>query len=648
MRESTTLTRIDDAAREVFARTSGPLVLAAPLGLGKPNRLLNAIYRIAEQDGSRPLTLLTALSLTPPSPAPGLERRFLAPFLDRHLGSGYPVLDYAIAQRNDALPPNITVEEFYLQSGALLGSSSAQRHYTSLNYTHVAQAVAGRGINVIVHLVAAGADGRHLSLSCNPDVTLDLLDEIARRGLDRPMLIAEVHPQLPYMGGTAEVPREFFDLVVEPDGPAPALFGLVREPVADADHAIGLYASTLVRDGGSLQIGIGALSDALTHALVLRHTRNDEYRRIVAALWPDAASSPLVRACGGLGPFQHGLFGASEMIMDGFMHLVEAGVVRRLVVEDVDLMRRLRGGHAGEADLRRLQQEGQFLHGAFFLGSRDFYRWLRELPEEGRRRIAMTRVSHINELYGGQETLERLQRVDARFFNTCMLVTALGAAASDTLEDGRVVSGVGGQYNFVAMAHALSDARSALLFRATHGHGAAATSNVRWSYPNLTIPRHLRDLAITQYGIADLRGRSDEDCVIATTAIAEARFQPGLLDKARAARKLAPGFGPPARWADNTASRLAETLAPFRTDGLLPDYPLGSDFTDIEQRLVRALGWLRRNTASGPGKVRAIAAGLLASGSRDAEAMERMQLAAPRGLRERLQARLLHLALRRA
>jgi hypothetical protein len=56
----------------------------------------------------------------------------------------------------------------------------------------------------------------------------------------------------------------------------------------------------------------------------------------------------------------------------------------------------------------------------------------------------MTRVSHINELYGGNEALERLQRRDARFFNTCMMMTA-SAAGVRGLDDGRVVSGVGGQ-----------------------------------------------------------------------------------------------------------------------------------------------------------------------------------------------------------
>ena len=86
----------------------------------------------------------------------------------------------------------------------------------------------------------------------------------------------------------------------------------------------------------------------------------------------------------------------------------------------------------------------------------------------------MRRISEINQLYGNHEPLERLQRVGSRFFNTCMMATALGDAVSDGLEDGRIVSGVGGQYNFVAMAHALEDARSVLMFRSQRGEDAKA------------------------------------------------------------------------------------------------------------------------------------------------------------------------------
>ena len=626
---------------------AGPqLRVAAPLGLGKPHRLLNALYAHVRSDPRLSLRLMTALSLTPPAAGSGLQRRFLAPFLERHFGADFPVLDYAIDLRRDALPANVEVEEFYLQSGALLGSTQAQRRYASLNYTHVARTVAARGVDVIVQLVAASEDGSALSLSCNPDLTLDLLDEIERLGRPRPLLVAELHPDLPFMGGSAALPREAFDVVLELPGPAPRLFALPREPVADADYAIGFLASTLVRDGGSLQIGIGTLSDALAHALALRHTDNARYRAVVEALWPEVHDSPLVASWGGLSPFGTGLFGASEMVMDGFTRLVDSGVVRRRVVDDIGTMQRVVAGAPTAEDEAKLEAEGQHLHGAFFLGSTDLYAWLRGLSPEAARRIGMTRVSHVNELYGGQEALERLQRREARFFNTCMMMTALGAAVSDALEDGRVVSGVGGQYNFVAMAHALQDSRSALMFRALRDSGGKAASNVRWNYGHATIPRHLRDIAITEYGIADLRGACDEDCVIEMAGIADTRFQPGVLRAAIAAGKLRSDFQRPARWSRNTPDRVRQVLAPFRRDGTLPDYPLGSDFTPVEQRLVRALAWLKRSTATTPAKLWTIARALGTRGRDDTEALARMDLQAPRGIAERLERRLLSLALR--
>src|SRR3546814_5611899 len=148
------------------------------------------------------------------------------------------------------------------------------------------------------------------------------------------------------------------------------------------------------------------------------------------------------------------------------------------------------------------------------------------------------------------------------------------------------------------MAHALPDARSVLLLRATREAGDGAGSNIRWNYGHCTIPRHLRDTCIDEYGIADLRGKNDEDCVIAMAGITEARHQQALVDTAKRDRKLRADFLIPSAWSRNTPGRLRDTLAPFRADGTLPAYPLGSDFTEVEQRLLKALGWLKARTGS--------------------------------------------------
>lgn len=635
---------LDAAADLILQRIPGALRIGAPLGIGKPHRLLNALYDRVAADPQRPLQLYTALSLNPPAPGGGLEGRFAGPFVQRHFGEDFPTLKYVQAMQRDALPAHIQVEEFYMQSGALLRSTQAQRSYTSLNYTHAADAVAQRAPNLIVQKVAREPDGTRLSFSCNNDITQDTLDAVRRRGLPRPLLVAEVDPQLPWIGGSAAVEPAFFDVVVDPPGPYPRLFGLPRQPVADADYAIGLYASALVRDGGTLQIGIGTLADALCHALVLRHTDNARYRQVLAALDPALETHPAVRDCGGLEPFSIGLFGCSEMLNEGFRQLVQCGVIRRKVLDDAELMQRVADGSADADDQARLQRDGEYLQGAFYLGSPEFYAWLREMPAEARAAIGMHRISAINQLYG-DERLRRLQRREARFFNSCMMATVLGAAVSDALDDGRVVSGVGGQYNFVAMAHALDDARSVLMFRATRGEAPALHSNLRWNYGHTTIPRHLRDIYLNEYGIADLRGMTDEDCAIEMIGIADAAFQPALLAEARQAGKLRSDVALP-RWQRNRAERVRAALAPFRADGSLPDYPLGSDFTEIEQRLLRALTWLKRHTAGSGAKLATVARALLSRQAGDAACLQRMALDAPRGIGERVQARLLAYALR--
>ncbi len=639
------ISSLEQAVESLLERTGNKIVLAAPLGLGKPHRLLNAIYEAVEKDKNSSLQIYTALSLTPPKPHSDLEKRFLQPFLDRHFGADFPSLHYAIAQRRSALPDNISVQEFYMQSGGLLNSEQAQRKYNSLNYTHVAPAVAEKNINTLVHKVAREPGGTRLSLSCNPDLTFDLLDEIKRLGKPRPILIAEIDPHLPWIGGTAAVNQDFFDIVLDLPGPAPKLFALPRQAVSCPEYAIGLRASALIRDGGTLQIGIGSLSDALCQALMLRHKHNADYRELMNLLAPGFLESDLVKNHGGAEPFSIGLYGASEMVNDGFRYLHQQGILKRRVLDDIGVMQRDHDNVSTDEDKRRLQSEGHWLNGGFYLGSHDLYQWLRDMPDSEKNGLGMTRISHINELYGGNESLERLQRRGARFYNTCMMTTVLGAAVSDALEDGRVVSGVGGQYNFVAMAHTLRDGRSILMFRATREQAKTVHSNVLWNYGHTTIPRHLRDISINEYGVADLRGIDDEDCIKAMLSICDFRFIPKLIDKAKRELKLDANFEAPTSWTLNQPELISEVLAPYRKRNLLPDYPLGCDFTPVELRLVKALGFLKSATASGFGKLKLIALALLSGAAKDSEAIERMGLQTPSTMKEKLTARLVNYAL---
>jgi acyl-CoA hydrolase len=232
------------------------------------------------------------------------------------------------------------------------------------------------------------------------------------------------------------------------------------------------------------------------------------------------------------------------------------------------------------------------LHGAFFLGPKAFYRTLREMPPEQIARIQMMPVSFTNQLYGDEDA-KRRARVDARFVNNAMMATLMGAAISDGLENGQVVSGVGGQYNFVAQAFELQGARSILALEATRQTGAKTQSNILWTYGHQTIPRHLRDVFVTEYGVADVRGKSDAETIAAMLSVTDSRFQAELAKVAKDAGKLPKAFEIPPAHRENFPETISTALKPAREAGLLPSFPFGSDFTETEQRLIPALQLLR-------------------------------------------------------
>src|SRR5262245_52596736 len=107
---------VERCAERILERCGPRLAVAAPLGLGKPNALLNALFARAERDPGLALQIYTALSLARPVPKSELERRFAAPFIERHFGRDYPDLAYVKALRAGRLPANVRVSEFYLQS----------------------------------------------------------------------------------------------------------------------------------------------------------------------------------------------------------------------------------------------------------------------------------------------------------------------------------------------------------------------------------------------------------------------------------------------------------------------------------------------------------------------------------------------------
>lgn len=660
---------VEACADAIIARVGKDLRVGLPLGLGKPVELVNALYARARRDPEIKLTLLTALSLEKPAASSPLEKAFMQPILER-VFKDVPELDYMRDLGLKQLPPNVRVCEFFFKPGSQLGNTHAQRNYISTNYTFAARDVFNQGCNVAAQIICKRETptGLRYSLSCNPDTGPELI-EMMRASGEPHAVVGLVNQNLPYMAHDAEIEPGLFDFVVDAPQYTTPLFSTPKMAVTTPDYAIGLYASSLIRDGGTLQVGIGALGDAIVYATQLRQQKNETYRAALKQLGALNHYRSLIENYGGVTPFDKGLYGATEMFVDGFLHLYKAGILKRKVYDFWALQQLINDGRCNpEAldasvlegfeslgvrtlrtrDFTVLQRHGFFndatrydygyivapsgervianvaephsrkvigaqclgqqlrdgvvLHGGFFLGPRDFYQGLNELSEEQRREICMTGVYKVNQL-DHNPRLYKAQRLHARFINTGIMVTLSGAVMSDGLEDGRVVSGVGGQYNFVAMAHQLLTGRSVLMIRAVRdkeGKTAEPSSNVVFNYGHITIPRHLRDIVITEYGIADLRSKTDNEVIKALLNIADSRFQPQLLAEAKASGKLESDYQIPEAFRQNIPQALEQKLAEFKKHQLFPAFPFGTDFTEDDLKLGKALRTVKARAASTP------------------------------------------------
>jgi acyl-CoA hydrolase len=708
---------VETCVEETLRKVGRRIALGTPLGLGKANHLVNEFFRRAREDARINLHIFTALTLGRPRWKSELERRFLAPLTERLFG-GYPELAYVDPLKRGELPDNIRVTEFYFRPGSFLSSPLAQQSYMSSNYTHVVRDLLDAGINVLAQLVGKMEENgaTRYSLSCNPDLTLDAVPYLREmeRGGGKIAVLAQVNTNLPFMYGDAAVAPAYFDAVVDQPKYSFPLFGPPNEAVSTAEYLIALHVSALIRDGGTLQIGIGALEDALTYLLKLRHQQNDLYHEILTVAGVLERFSHVIERFGGTGQFRQGLYASSEMLVDGFLDLYRSGILHRKVYQHSGLQRLLNDGRMGEQvtssmlevlvesrvisaqltlpDFALLQKfgilmpdldyedgairlengtriradltneaardevvrrclgsrlkGGHFAHACFFLGPRKFYDTLRQMDRSEREQICMTGISYVNELYG-EEELKRLQRKAARFVNTGLFVTLTGAIASDGLEDGRVLSGVGGQYNFVAMAHALEDGRSIMMIRSTKEEDGNLRSNIRWSYGHVTIPRHLRDLVVTEYGIADLRGRTDAEVIAALVEVADSRFQEELLNDAKRAGKISKNYRIPEDACNNRPDRLEKLLARYRERGLFPEFPFGTDLTPEEVVLRKALRVLKQSVRWKKFQVPRLAEirKTIAVPDRALPYLERMALNRPQTFKERLMQRALVYAL---
>jgi acyl-CoA hydrolase len=293
-------------------------------------------------------------------------------------------------------------------------------------------------------------------------------DELLRAGRDPDrLLIVEVNPHLPR---TRSLPPDYDNTI-----PLEAVdvlveadgvpFALQDPPVDEVDAAIAGHALSYVRAGSTLQTGIGAIPN------------------VVAA---ELARGPL----GGFGVH-------SEMFTTGLMRLHQAGKVTndaKGIFEGVSVT-------------------------TFALGVAELYRWLDDNDS-----VAFLPVGTVNDptVIAGNANLVSI--------NGALSVDLYGQVMADSI-DGRQISGVGGHEDFVAGAELHLDAHSLICLRSTAERDGEIVSRIAGVPPQgsvVSTPRHHTGVVITEYGAAELTGRTVRERAHLLVDIAHPDFRRGL------------------------------------------------------------------------------------------------------------------------
>jgi hypothetical protein len=146
--------------------------------------------------------------------------------------------------------------------------------------------------------------------------------------------VGVVNQQMPFMPNGAEVALTSSTSWSRTRPATHTLFAPPNNKVSTADYAIGLHASSLVADGGTLQIGIGSLGDAIAQALIVRDRHG-----------PSTAhpGQPVPRRPGRreLAASTRGSTAARRCSSTASCKLIEAGIIRREVFGDARRCRQL-------------------------------------------------------------------------------------------------------------------------------------------------------------------------------------------------------------------------------------------------------------------------------------------------------------------
>lgn len=270
-------------------------------------------------------------------------------------------------------------------------------------------------------------------------------------------LIVQVNPLLPRTGGAKILLDKATYIVLKEE----AVIELTPPKIGDVERKIGEHIANLIPDGATLQLGIGAIPDAV---LTFLDGKKD------------------------LGIH-------SEMFSDGIVRLAEMGVI---------------------TNKKKTLHPGKFL-ATFLMGSRKLYDFLDNNPD-----VEMAPVDYVNDPYiiGQNDNLVSI--------NSALQVDLMGQVNAEMIGANQF-SGIGGQVDFTRGASRSKGGKAIIAMPSTASGGKVSRICIEIDHgAGVSTSRNDVHFVITEYGVADLRGKTLRQRAEALIAIAHPDFRDGL------------------------------------------------------------------------------------------------------------------------
>ena len=281
-------------------------------------------------------------------------------------------------------------------------------------------------------------------------------------------VVLEVNPNVPYTFGDCHIHISQVAGLVESDTP---LLEVGLPTIGPVEEAIGKYVADLIDDGSTLQIGYGAIPDAVV--MQLKEKRD-------------------------LGIH-------TEMFGDGILTLIESGAV---------------------TNRKKTFMPGK-MAATFALGSNALYRYMDRNPA-----LEMHPVDYTNDPYIAAHN-DKLIAI-----NATMQIDLMGQCGSESLGT-KPYSGTGGQADFVRAANRSKDGKAFIVLPSTAKGGTISRIAVTLT-PGTHVTTSKNDISyvVTEYGVAQLRGKSAKQRAEALIGIAHPDFREQLTEQARSLHLL--------------------------------------------------------------------------------------------------------------